>query len=214
MSVIVHEPGTIRQVHYYRGRGPDGKFPVTSWGSVEEQVQEATAAAAQLLAGSRHQPMELFSFIDDCGHQNPEEDERFDDVEDLVADWLERNCLMGVKYPNFDASIPHQQRMVMHDLKYRNSRRAYAVIPLANEWERAQADYDDTHAGQVCLASPQGSVCRGCIEDEDGDPDDSENGFEPSGCVRHIRARERQGEFWWLFSAERAQARAHHPRTS
>ena len=204
MNGPVRDPGTIREVKYHLGRGPDGKYPVTRWGTVEEQVAEATLANARALSGAEHQPMELFSFIDDCEHINPEEDERFYDVEDLIDAWLERNCLMGSDYPKFNSTIPHAERMMQHRLKHINHERAYAVIPLANEWRRAQGEYDDVHSGQVCLASPQGSVCRGCLQDEGRDPDSSDDGFEESGCLRQERARERQREFWSLFSVAHA----------
>lgn len=205
MQAPAREPGSIRTVHYRHGRGPDGKYPVTYWGTVEEQVQEATSAIARDLSADRHEPMDLFSFTDDCDHVNPEEDERFDEVEELVSEWLKRNCLMGADYPVFDRSVPFERRQVQHGLRYKNERRAYAVIPLANAWERAQGEYDDTHAGAVCLDSPMGSACRGCLEDEGEDPDGGDFGIEPCGCVRQERARERQGEFWRLVSAERAQ---------
>lgn len=181
---IVMEPGTIRAIHYHRKRDADGKYPVTYWGSVEEQIAEATAENARATSSRDHRMMQLYTFQGDCDHTNPEDDDKYDGVDDLVDEWMARNC-PGLEWARGDT-------IGIHTLIWKNKERAYAVIPLVNEWRRAQETYDDTHNG-VCLESPAGECC---VECSDGDDD----GHEPGSCYLPDRIREQYDDFWWRFS--------------
>ena len=199
MSPITHLPGTVRLLTDERGR-----TTTTEWGSLDEQICEATTANARQLAAGPHVTTQLYSFAGDCGHTDPEVDSKYDGVEDLIADWLQRNCLIG---PDFTNRRPGDDRdyWARIDLNARNTSRAYAAIPLASEWKRAQEAYDGSHS-HVCLVSPMGTACLGCLSDEGIDPDDSD-GINPFACRRAEAARERRDAFWHLFTAEALEAR-------
>lgn len=184
---IVMEPGTIRTVHYYRKRGADGKYPVTYWGTLEEQIAEATLANAHAVSSADHKMISLYTTQEDCPHTNPEDDEKYDGVDDLIDAWMARNC-PGLKWEPWDD-------ISIHPLIWKNQERAYAVIPLANEWRRAQDVFDDTHNG-VCLDDYQGQCCTECSE---FDPD---YGSEPGACRLSETIREQYGDFWWRASPE------------
>ncbi|WP_136057284.1 hypothetical protein [Microbacterium sp. K24] len=185
---IVKEPGTIRTVHYNRAKGEDGRFPVTYWGTLEEQIAEATAANARSTSSHDHRMQSLYTYVEDCGHLNPEDDERFEHVEDLIEAWVSHNLPM--------LAWQRGDEHVIHTLRFKNRQRAYGVIPIAAEWHRAQEDYDDQHVGTVCLASPMGECCTECTE---GDED---FGYEPEGCRLAERVREEYDDFWDRASAD------------
>ncbi|TDP92366.1 hypothetical protein EDF62_1572 [Leucobacter luti] len=199
-----HEPGTVRRIEYGRC-GPDGKCPVVHWPSVAVQVAEATEAISRELSAARHTSMQLYSMSEHCGHTNPEDDEKYDGVDDLIDDWLQRNCMMEPGWPAWEGSLStlgaarYAIQNARGRLRSRNYDRAVAVIPLANEWRRAQDWYDDNHSWNVCLASPQGTACAGCLDDEDVDPD---YGIESGACSRAELAFERRNEFWDRFTED------------
>lgn len=184
---ITHEPGTIRAVHYFGKRDADGKYPVTYWGTIEEQIAEATAANARAVSTADHKPMSLYTRQEDCPHTNPEDDDRYSDVDDLVDEWMARNC-PGLTWARGDA-------FEVDRLIWKNKERAYAVVSLANEWRRAQDAYDDRHNG-VCLDQYMGTCCTECT---DGDED---WGHEPDSCRLAERIREQYDTFWWNVSPE------------
>lgn len=188
MNEIVHEPGTVRQIHYMRGRQEDGKYPVTYWGSIEEQIAEATAANARATSRHDHKMMPLFTMTEDCGHPNPEDDERFRDVDDLVDEWMRRN-LPAMSWRD-------------GDLYWKNKRRGEAVVPLYAEWARAQGVWDASHSGNVCLDSPMGECCTVCT---DGDGD---FGYEVEPCRLAAVVRDKYDDFWAMVSPEGREIRA------
>lgn len=154
--------------------------------------------------------MELFTFTDDCPHSNPEDDDTYESVDDFVDDWMLRNCSIEPGWPSYPRecreSAEYAAYSVQNALYWRNRERAIAVIPLVYEYYRRLQDFEDDHSGNVCLKSPQGSVCRGCLEDDELDPD-GDDGFEPGPCWRSSRAKERQSDFWHLFSEVAAKDR-------
>ena len=184
-NVKVNEPGSVRRVQYFARRGADGKYPVTLWGSLEEQIREATARNLEEHSNAKHVMSPLWLMADDCEHVNPDEDERFADVDDLIAAWMDRNC----------PGLRGAYRGVEWDLYYKNTRRAYAVIPLAAEYQRKKDEYDDGH-NRVCYDNPMGDYCEACTEGDD------DSGYEPARCRRRDEAQEQYSEFWWRFSAE------------
>lgn len=153
-------------------------------GSREEQLQQVFTTLRAQWSQTTHAPIELYTMAEDCGHTNPEEDERFDGVDDLIDEWMERNC----------AGLRISDDWLLH---YRNRHRAALVIPLVAEYERAMREWEDNHSGSVCLASPMGSTCGGCNEDIDSD-----FGLEPSECDMPEKAREEWDNFWALVSAD------------
>lgn len=185
---IVMEPGTVRAVHYLRPRTTDGKYPVTYWGTVEEQIAEATAENARATSSRNHKQMQLYTYTEDCEHSNPEDDEKYAGVDDLVDEWMARNCPGLERRPGDDIDI--------HSLIWKNKKRAYAVIPLANEWWRAQNAYDDGHAADVCLGNPMGTCCTACTEGDD------DFGYEPGACSLATNLREEYDAFWDRVSPE------------
>lgn len=181
--VEVPEPGTVRRVHYFAKKGADGRYPVTYWGALEEQIAEATADNLRAHSSTDHTMIQLYTMAEDCGHVNPEYDDRFAGVDDLADEWMARNC------PGLDR---HASSRVEWDLYYRNRNRA-SVIPLVAEYWAADSWYHDTHS-TVCLESHMGECCERCA---DFDPD---FGAEPEPCRRQDNAREAQSEFWDRFS--------------
>lgn len=171
-SINVQEPGTYRgYAHRY-------------WGTLEEQIADATQVNFEMHSGTKHVPMELWMWDHDCPHTSPEEDEAHEDVsEGLITDWMARNT-PGLTWRH-------------GDLYYKNRKRAEASIPAYAAWSKAQREYDDVHDGGVCLDNPMGSVCLGCSEEGGGD-----DGYEPSPCVRNLDAKRAQDDFWWNFSPE------------
>lgn len=182
LTAAVHEPGTIRHVHFIRGRGEDGKFPVTVWGSIEEQIAEATLENARATSRADHRMIPLYTWSEDCGHDNPEDAERFDGVDDLLDEWMRRNA----------PSLTYRDG----DLYWKNRARAHVSVPLYVEWRVAQAEYDKGHNGPVCLLSPMGQCCEACT---DGDDD---SGYEPGECRLPERIRDEYDQFWWRVSPD------------
>lgn len=179
---LVHEPGTIRRVHYHQGRTDNGKYPVSYWGDVESQIVEATEANTLRTSRMLHRTMPLYRMSDDCGHANPEEDDRYRDVEDLVDEWMRRNT-PGLTWRD-------------GDLYWKNRRRGEASVPLYVEWDDAQAAYQDVHVGNVCLDTPTGSCCEACTQGDD------DFGYEPGECLLPTELREDYDLFWWRVSPE------------
>lgn len=206
---IVHEPGTVRSVNYQGTRDADGKYPTKYWGSVEEQVAEATAFALRDSSSDGHKPEQLYTWASDCGHSDPEEDEKYDGVDDLVDAWLVRNCGIEPDWPSYPVqgvqSPEYAAYTAQRDLRFKQVRRAEVTIPLVAEYNRAKARYDEDHEGDVCYATPSGTACKGCYVAHEVDPD---YGIEPFDCARRQRAKERRDDFWWLFSPEGAEHRA------
>lgn len=202
-----HRPGSVRYIDYSATNHmrEHGRYPVHYWPSVAEQVAEATLKNAQSMDASTHVDEPLFTMLSDCGHTNPEDDEKFDGVDDLIDDWLLRNCRMDGSWPEWigtreTAGAEAYDRREAHiSLIGKNRERAEHAIPLAAEWRRAQDWFDDNHSGTVCLASPAGSYCVGCADSHDQDPD---YGIEPFACRRQADARDRRNEFWDHFTAD------------
>lgn len=171
--IIVREPGT------YRG------YPHQYWGTLEEQIREATAENLKAHTGSSHTPMKLWTYAYDCAHEDPEAAGEFDGVDDLLRAWEEKN-LFGLTHKD-------------SDLYYKNHARHRYAIPEYAAYYAAKDEYDSAHDSSVCLLSPQGTCCKGCT---DGDDD---FGYEAGDCYRKDRAKEDQDEFYYLFSIENFQ---------
>lgn len=175
------------------------------WPSVAEQVSEATRAIAEALSAAPHVDKPLYRFQDDCGHLSPEHNQKYDGVDDLIDDWMQRNCGMDSSWPEFIGSREvagaeaYDRRQDHISLIGKNRDRAEKAIPLAAEWRLAQVWFDEYHTGEICLATPMGTYCAGCPDERDEDPD---YGIEPSLCRRQEAARERSSDFWGLFTAE------------
>jgi hypothetical protein len=178
-TIIVHEPGT------YRGTVVTGSrsYERTYWGTLDQQIREATADNLRLHSGLEHKPMDLWTMAYDCGHQNPEDAEEYEGVDDLLDEWWKRN---------FPESLTYKDG----ELYYRNRRRGYYAVPEYAAWLQADNAWQDVHGDGVCRDSYQGTCCAGCTE---GDED---FGYEPGDCDRQYLAKEAQNEFWWLFSDE------------
>jgi hypothetical protein len=175
----VHEPGSYRSLVF----ALDHSYVARYWGTLDEQIAEATAENLKAHSGLEHKPMNLWTRNEDCGHPNPDEDEKYDGVDDLLDEWWKRN---------FPASLTYKDG----DLYYRNRRRGYGVVPEYAAWRKALADWQAVHDGGVCLDQYQGTCCIGC------DNGDDDFGHEAGECYRSYRAREAQADFWWLFSPE------------
>jgi hypothetical protein len=185
---LVHEPGSIRHVHYLSGRDADGKYPITYWGDVDEQIAEATLENAKATTRLSHVPMPLYAYAENCEHSNPEDADRYRDVDDLVDEWMRRNtpCLTwrdGALY-------------------YKNRARGEASVPLFVEWRAAQDAYDDVHQSGVCLDSPQGTCCTACTEGDD------DYGYEAGACALPQQVRNAYDDFWWRVSPDAIADRA------
>lgn len=154
---------------------------VSFHGSREEQLRRIFTTLRNEWSQQEHRSIQLYKMADDCGHRNPEEDERFDGVDDLIDEWVARNC----------GGLSKDEWLLF----YKNSRRAAAVIPLVAEYDRTMAEWEDLHSGDVCLASPMGTACGGCADV------DSDFGIEEGGCELQMRAREAWDEFWSLVEA-------------
>lgn len=177
--VITNKPGSVRTVLYHR-RDENGKYPVVYWGTIEEQVKEAQAKNREFMFSGTHEEMKLYTMAEDCPHSNPDEDEKFDGVDDLIDAWMERNC-------------PGLQESRDYTLKWKNRERAIAVIPLAAEHERASHEYHDTH-NTVCLEGYMGTCCLACTEGGD------DWGYEPEPCRLGDKLRDQNEEFYDAIS--------------
>lgn len=174
--VITYEPGSLRRLGHW------GE-PNKTWGTLEEQIADATRANAEEWSRHGHTTMQLYMLADDCPHTNPEDDERFDGVDDLVDEWLER--------------LGFTRADMWTRLWTLNRHRALTVIPIASEYERAQREYETNHS-RVCLLEPMGTAC----SDPDCHEGDEDYGIEPGGCRLQDRAREAWEEFWWSVGAD------------
>lgn len=179
---LIHEPGSVREIQYFRSK-VDGKYPIIYWGSVEEQIAEATAENLRLSSSSIHTVKPLYLYSEYCPHTNPEEDPKYDGLDDLLDEWMARNC----------AGLSSKDGIT---LWWKNTQRGYTAIPLYVEFNRVMSEYEDAHSGNVCLESPMGSCCEACTE---GDED---FGFEPEACRRQEYARERWNDLWDRVSPE------------
>jgi hypothetical protein len=184
--VETHPEGSFRRYRSERNGG------AVLWGSLEEQIAEATADNLRYSSGLDHQPMDLWTWAQDCGHENPDDlldEDRYADVETLIDAWMARNCA-GL------TSWNGSKDWEMHGhLYYRNRQRAVANIPLAFEYYQKLEAYEELHVGAVCKHpdSYMGTTCRACT---DGDDD---FGYEPSGCRRQENAKENQDMFWYEY---------------
>lgn len=182
---LVHDPGTIRQIHYFRPK-VDGRHPVTYWGSVEEQIAEATAANARTTSRHDHRIIQLYRLAEDCDHENPEQADRYAGLDDVLDAWMQRNT-PGLTWRD-------------GDLYEKNRRRAEVSVPLYLEWQAADTAYFADH-GFVCLLTPLGTACVGCQGEQ-------EEHYEDTGCDLADRLREEHDEFWWRVSPEGREERA------
>ena len=174
-SIFVFDPGSVRfVVDPVSGVGSRGV-----WGTLDEQIAEATAANLVSSSKTRHKSIDLFTWADDCPHRNPDTDDGFDGVDDLIDE------AMAAAHP--------AHRMTPTEW-FTERKTIAATVALSVEYDRAIAEYEGSHGGGVCLVSPMGSACAGCT---DGDDD---HGYEAGPCTRQERARERQREFWWEFA--------------
>lgn len=159
----------------------------------EEEIRATTAENLRLSSSSIHRMIDLYTLAEDCPHRNPDDDEKYEGVEDLVTEWMERNCA-GLStndiYKWRRAGIE-----VSYEFVYKNRKRAHANIPLYNEWDRASEAYHAVH-GFVCMESYMGKVCEECSEGDD------DWGYDPAPCFRQWRAKLRQDEFFDLFTEE------------
>lgn len=162
--------------------------PNTLWGTVEEQIAEATRVNAEQWSRRGHRLMPLYAMEGDCPHTDPEDDERFDGVDDLVDAWAARLGLGDT--PGSRATSGGWA------LWWKNRARAYAVIPLAAEYELAAIEYSANH-NRVCLLEPMGEAC----SDPDCHDGDEDYGIEPGVCRLPDRARDAWDEFWWAVEA-------------
>lgn len=151
-------------------------------GSREEQLRKIFAALRAEWSQAEHKTIQLYRMAEDCDHKNPEMDERFEGVDDLVDEWMDRNCA-GLRSSDWT-------------LYYKNRARAAASVPLVGEYDRAMEEWEDLHSGSVCLGSPMGTACGGCADV------DSDFGVEEGGCELQMRAREAWDEFWGLVEAD------------
>lgn len=163
----------------------------------DEEIRRATRQNLELHSSSSHKIIDLYSFTEDCPHPNPEQDDKYDGVDELVDEWMERNCA-GLSVQDL-YKLPRPWP-VTYDFIFKNRRRAENNIPLYIEWRQAMLDYEANH-GRVCLLSPMGTACVICSEGDD-------DGYEPSDCYRQSRAREAYEEFWDLFSSENLEYQA------
>ena len=185
-SIIARKEGSLKYPAYYGGT-------LQYWGDIESQIREATAENLSNHSSVHHTEMNLYVYVEDCPHSTPETDEKYEGVDDLIDEWVARNCA-GL------TSTDHRFGHPAWQLWYKQRKRAIANIPLASEYYRLMSEWEDLHDGRVCMASPTGSCCRGCT---DGDED---FGYEPGGCQRQHFAKEAQEEFWWYFSDENDEA--------
>lgn len=187
-GVMVGEPGTKKLAWYYHR--DIGEYP-----SIEQQVKEAQAHNREFYSSSSHNPVQLYTFEEDCGHTQPLDDEKYADIDDLRDEWLES---LGLTMKN-----PYERASTMYwaywDLWNRNARRFSTVNPLAYEFDEAQGEWEDSHSGNVCLLSPSGEkACSYCNAD---DLDYGEGVSEPY-CRLNADLKEAEDEFWWRASNE------------
>lgn len=185
-GVLLGEPGKP----VGRGRPLDVVHP-----SIEEQVKLAQKHNREKYAKKNHSPVQLYMFQSDCEHSDPEEDEKFDGVNDLEDEWVER---LGLTTEN-PYKIGSTEYWSYYDLLSKNRQRARSVIPLVAEYYRAQEEFDEQHSGQICLLSPMEVGCEYCDEDEL----EYGEGVTSPGCSLEADLREEYEEFWYGVSAEK-----------
>ena len=177
----VRPPGTIRP-SYWPHANP------RTWGTVEEQVEEAQDWLRKNKSSHYHKTVQ--AYYTDCEHENPDDAEKYFDVDDLVDDWLKANC-------NFDGREKFAKfGTPTWTMYYANWKRAIQVVPLAAEYYRTQAEYEDTHNGELCLDKPAGEFCEGCQDDPYFEM------VELGECFRRDTVVSEYEEFWAMFSEE------------
>jgi hypothetical protein len=165
-----------------------------TWGSIEEQVKEAQRANLNAHSSQGHgqEP----SYWMECECKNPDNEDKYDDIEDLEDAWLVRNC----NFTDLDSMRRSPIQSPEWQLYYKNWKRALVSIPLVAEYYREKEAYDEAHSFDVCLNSPTGLYF--CPECQENGYEDSAFGVETGPCTRQENAREAYTEFWDLFSED------------
>jgi hypothetical protein len=174
-------------------------YPITEE-QMEDRIRKTTAENLLEHSSQGHVQQDLWTWAEDCPHTNPEDAEKYEGLDDLVDEWMQRNCA-GLSFEDVRKSRD------LWDLYTRNRRRAEDNIPLYVQYRVELTAYEAIHSGWVCMDenSYMGTCCLGCTE---GDED---SGYEPGSCRRQESAREAQEEFFSLFTADWFEVLARHP---
>lgn len=166
------------------------------WPSIERQVKEAQAENREKYAQSSHKPVQLYTMLGDCEHEDPDDMDKFDGVEDLEDEFLDR---IGLGHENpYSSPGEYEMYWAWVRLKMKNLKRAAAVIPLVAEYNKASDEYQDTHGSGVCLEDPQDLACSYC----DQDALDYGDGVSDPGCDLNYEVTEAWENFWDAVSPE------------
>jgi hypothetical protein len=154
---------------------------------LEWEIRHATKANAERWSKREHPIIELFDFLDDCGHPNPEDDDKYDgDLIEALEDAVNKLRPWDRQTGDFVVS---DQEAYADAVAARDSNPTYAA------WRAAQNEWDGYHDTGVCQKNPQGSVCTTCAELHGTGSED--NGWESHGCYLESDAAEKYGDFWY-----------------
>ncbi|WIE81051.1 hypothetical protein [Curtobacterium sp. MCSS17_016] len=154
---------------------------------LEWEIRRATKANAERWSKRAHPTIELFDFLDDCGHPNPEDDERYDG--DLIESF--EDAVNKLRPWDRDA----RDFIIIDQAAYDAAIAARDSNPIYKAWRAAQDEWDGYHDAGVCMKNPQGSVCTTCAELHGTGSED--NGYESHGCYLESDAAEKYGDFWY-----------------
>ncbi len=153
---------------------------------LEWEIRRATNTNAERWSKREHRMMELFDFLDDCGHPNPEEDDQYD------GDLIEALEDAASKLRPWDSAT--RDFVVTDQAAYDAAVTARDTHPVYKAWREAQDEWDGYHDSGVCQRNPAGSVCVACAELHCTGSEDS--GYESHGCYLASDAAEAYNEFW------------------
>ena len=154
---------------------------------LEWEIRRATTVNGERWSKREHPIIELFDFLDDCGHRNPEEDDQFDgNLIQILEDAVRKQKPWDREARDF---------VITDQAAYDAAVAARDSSPVYQAWREAQNDYDAFHDSGVCKKNPAGFVCTTCAELHGTGSDD--NGYESHGCYLESDAAEKYDEFWY-----------------
>jgi hypothetical protein len=154
---------------------------------LEWEIRHATKANAERWSKREHPMMEIFDFLDYCGHPNPEEDDQYDgDLIETLEDAVN-------KLRPWDSEV--RDLVITDQVAYDAAVAARDSNPVYKAWRDAQNDWDEFHDSGFCKKNPAGSVCTTCAGLHGTGSDD--NGYESHGCLMASDAAEAYGDFWY-----------------
>lgn len=154
---------------------------------LEWEIRQATKTNAERWSKREHRMMELFDFLDDCGHPNPEDDDQYDgDVIESLEDAVSKHRRWDLQTSGY---------VITDQAAYDAAVAARDSNPVYKAWSDAQNEWNDYHDTGVCKKNQRGGVCVACAELHGTGSEDF--GYESHGCYLASDAADKYGDFWY-----------------